>query len=129
MTAAGLSAAATVIYVVVAIKLSPHGDAAAGHGRVEDHAEEIQALADFLAQAQRLQARVDEVPIPVEDHNTWVQTVEDYLRTRLGPGYMVRFSDFSGMTFFGEGTERSQMSRSLQGRARRLHEFISELQR
>jgi hypothetical protein len=88
------------------------------------HREE---LSRFLSEAQSLRARLDEQPLPVADHNDWVGRVDEYLRKNLGPEFEVRFSDFSGMLFYGDGSEKSKMSRSLEGRSRRLHEFIAEL--
>lgn len=90
------------------------------------HAEQ---LANFIVVAQKLRQRLGDNPLPIKDHNDWVARVNEYLRTNLGSAYEVRFSDFSGMTFYGDGSERSKMSQSLEGRSRRLHEFISEISR
>jgi hypothetical protein len=38
-----------------------------------------------------------------------------YLRDNLGPDSEVRFGDFSGMVFYGDGSERSKMSNSIEG--------------
>lgn len=84
-------------------------------------------LGEFLAEAQQLRLRLNGGTVPVADHNAWVDRVNEYLRTNLGKAYEVRFSDFSGMTFYGDSSERSQMSRSLEGRSRRLHEFMAEM--
>jgi hypothetical protein len=97
-------------------------------GSLRNHRHREQ-LATFLTEAQGLRRRLDEVPLPVRNHNEWVDRVGGYLRQNLGKAYEVRFSDFSGMTFYGDGSERSQMSRSIDGRSRRLSEFISELSR
>jgi hypothetical protein len=86
-------------------------------------------LAEFLAEAQKLRGRLNENPLPIQDHDNWVSRVSGYLKQKLGSAYEVRFSDFSGMTFYGDGSERSKMSRSLEGRSRRLNEFISEISR
>jgi hypothetical protein len=72
--------------------------------------------------------RCSENPLPIADHNEWVARVEAYLRASIGDDYAVRFGDFSGMVFFGDGSERARMRQSLEGRSRRLHEFLSELQ-
>lgn len=85
------------------------------------------ALSQFITEAQQLRARADEEPLPVADHNAWVERVSAYLRTHLNRAYDVRFGDFSGMVFYGDGSERSQFLRSLEGRTRRLHEFLQEL--
>jgi hypothetical protein len=97
-----------------------------GSSHKHRHKEQI---ASFLKEAQQLRTRLDEVPVPIGDYNEWVDRVERYLRQNLGKAYEVRFSDFSGMIFYGEGSERSKMSRSIDGRSRRLNEFMSELSR
>jgi hypothetical protein len=97
--------------------------ASAPKERQSPHAEK---MASFIVEAQKLRDRLGETPLPVRDHNEWVERVNQYLKANLGVAYEVRFNDFSGMTFYGNGTDRSAMSRSLEGRSRRLHEFISE---
>jgi hypothetical protein len=67
--------------------------------------------------------------LPIGEHNAWVDRVGEYLRDNLGKAYEARFSDFSGMKFLGDGSDRSRMSRSIEGRSRRLNEFMSELSR
>ena len=84
-------------------------------------------LAEFLIEAQRLRSRLNEDPLPIRDHNAWVERVSGCLRENLTAAHAIRFSDFSGMTFYGDGSARSKMSRSLEGRSRRLHEFLSEM--
>lgn len=94
---------------------------------VQNHQAHKDQLAAFLVEAQQLRNRLNEVPLPIGDHNTWVNRVSQYLKEHFGSAHEVRFSDFSGMTFYGDGSERSEMSKSLDGRSRRLHEFISEM--
>jgi len=87
-------------------------------------------LADFLTEAQQLQKRINEVPLPIKEHNDWVDSVNEYLHKNLSKTYEVRFNDFSGMTFYAVGSlseNQNKMSRSLDGRSRRLNEFMSEL--
>jgi hypothetical protein len=81
-------------------------------------------LGEFLAEAQQLRSHLS-----IAEHNAWVERVNEFLRTNLGKSYEARFSDFSGMTFYSDSSERSQMSRSLDGRCRRLHEFMAEMSR
>jgi len=90
------------------------------------HAEK---LASFLVEAQKIRARLDKNPLPIKEHNDWVEHVNDYLATNLGSAYKVRFSDFSGITLYGNGSDRSKISNSLEARSKRLHEFSSELAR
>ena len=70
-------------------------------------------LSAFLTEAAQLRTRLDEVPLPIGEHNAWVDRVGEYLRDNLGKVYEARFSDFSGMTFYGDGSDRSSMSRSI----------------
>jgi hypothetical protein len=84
-------------------------------------------LAQFLRDAQALRKRVGETPLPIADHNAWVDRMSTYFAEQNAEEYAVRLSDFSGMTFYGDVSERSKMLTSIEGRSRRLHEFISEL--
>ncbi len=115
------SAVCAALFVALAVYLQRQSDPAV---RNRPHRDQ---LASFLTEAQALRARKDEVPLPVEEHNQWVEKVETYLRRQLGTAYSVRFGNFSGMTFHGSGSEKSKYERSLDGRARRLMEFIKEL--
>ncbi len=94
-----------------------------------DQGEHSEKLSGFIKEAQLLRKRLNENPLPIKDHNEWVERVNKYLKENLGSAYEVRFNDFSGMTFYGDNSEKSKMSRSLEGRSRRLHEFISEKSR
>ena len=117
-TVAGLGA---IAFAVFAVYLHVRKEGSSGKHR---HGER---LASFLMEAQHLRARLGEVPLPNQDHNEWVDRVGEYLRQNIGKAYEVRFSDFSGMVFYGDGSEKFKMSRSLDGRSRRLNEFMSEL--
>ena len=86
-------------------------------------------LAQFLREAQALRDRIGETPLPIEEHNAWVDRINAYFAEQGAEEYAVRLSDFSGMTFYGSGSERSRFSMSLDGRSRRLHEFIAEIQK
>jgi len=92
-----------------------------------NHQEHKDHLASLLVEAQQLTNRLNENPLPITDHNAWVDRVNLYLKEHFGAAHEVRFNDFSGMTFYGDGSERSKISRSLDGRSRRLLKFISEL--
>ncbi len=91
--------------------------------------ERSTALARFIREGQQLRTRLNERPLPIQDHNEWVDHTGTYLQDNLGPAYEVRLNDFSGMVFYGDGSERSQMSKSIEGRLRRLHEFLHEINR
>jgi len=83
-------------------------------------------LGQFLKDAESLMKRRDEEPLPFQEHNDWVARVEAYLRSEADSSYAARFSNFSGMTFYVDGTPKSAFDNSLQGRSSRLHEFIRE---
>ena len=84
-------------------------------------------LASLIEGGQKLKGRLNETPLPIQAHNEWVEYAKKYLRSNLGKGYEVRFGDFSGIVFYGNASERSMMERSIDGRLRRLHEFLAEV--
>ena len=86
-------------------------------------------LAGFIQEGQQLRERSKERPLPIQDHNDWVDRMAAYLRSTLGEAYEVRLSDFSGMTFYDSGSGESKFLKSIDGRLRRLHEFIREINR
>ena len=88
---------------------------------------DIAQLSVFIAEGASLRARSGEVPIPVEDHNDWVARMNEYFEQCGKPEYKVRLSDFTGMTFYGDGSDKSQFKKSIDGHVGRLHEFLGEL--
>lgn len=84
-------------------------------------------LSAFVQQGQVLLGRKNESPLPIQDHNEWIERMEKYFKKLRRPEYAVRLSDFSGFTFFGGGSEKSKFANSIDGRLRRLHEFLREL--
>jgi len=84
-------------------------------------------LANFIEEGQSLRRRIGEEPLPVKDHNEWVDRLINYLKANLGKDYIIRLSDFTGFTFYGNSSEKSKYSNSIDGRIKRLHEFISEM--
>ena len=115
-----LSALATVALTVVAIQLHRVNDRGA---RFREFREK---LAAFAGQASSLSARAVEEPLPINSHNEWIASVDAYLRENLDESFVVRFGNFSGMTFYGDGSPKSNYKNSLDGRTRRLHEFIRD---
>ena len=85
-----------------------------------------EALAIFVEKASSLSARASEEPLPITACNEWVSSVEAYLRGNLDASFVARFGNFSGMTFYGDGSPKANYKNSLDGRTRRLHEFIRE---
>lgn len=86
-----------------------------------------QELSAFIEQGQRLMNRKEENPLPIGEHNAWVEEMETYFGKFGRADYVVRLSDFSGLTFYGDGSEKSKYSNALDGRLRRLHEFLREV--
>jgi hypothetical protein len=118
--ATGLSVLGAVTIAVVAIVLQRLNDRSARFRVVRNQ------LSEFIKQAESLLHRQNEMPLPIKDHNDWTAAVEAYLRSTLDQSYVVRFGNFSGMTFFSDGSERATYRNSLDGRVRRLNEFIQE---
>lgn len=84
-------------------------------------------LSQFIAKGQSLRERSNESPLPVEEHNDWVAEMEQYFEEIGKPEYKSRLSDFSGLVFYSDGSDKSKFQKSVDGRVRRLHEFLSEL--
>ena len=117
---AWLSVFATITLTVVAVHLHRVND---GDARFRGFRE---ALAIFVEKASSLSARASEEPLPITACNEWVSSVEAYLRGKLDASFVARFGNFSGMTFYGDGSPKAHYKNSLDGRTRRLHEFIRE---
>ena len=120
LLSAAFSLCGAVVLVFVAIQLHRLND---GSSRFKAHREQ---LAVFMKEAEGLRARSVEEPLPVPAHNEWVSRVEAYLKEQLDASYAARFGNFSGMTFYGDGSQRSEYENSIRGRSTRLHEFIKE---
>jgi hypothetical protein len=85
-----------------------------------------QELATYIREGQALLAPKNESPLPIQAHNDWIEKMEKYLKKQNRSDCAVRLSDFSGLTFFGDRSERSKFVNSVDGRLRRLHEFMRE---
>jgi hypothetical protein len=83
-------------------------------------------LAEFIKTGKTLRARKDENPLPIQSRNEWVAEIEKYFKRRKRPDYVARLNDFSGMVFYGNDSEKSRFENSIDGRLRRLHQFMSE---
>jgi hypothetical protein len=120
LVSVGISAFGAIAFVVVAMYL---------HG-LNDQSKQLrmkrEQLGSFLKDAEALMGRANEDPGPIQAHNDWVAQVERYLTETLDSSYAARFGNFDGMTFY-LSNPNSGLKRSLQGRSRRLHEFIAEL--
>ena len=99
---------------------------AVAENRAKRQVKYAASLAGFIDKGNELRARKEEEPLPIQDHNDWVEDMENYLRQAGKPDRVTRLSDFSGMTFYGDGSDRSKFVNSIDGRIRRLHEFLSE---
>lgn len=88
---------------------------------------EANRISVFIEEGQELMKRREENPLPIEEHNAWAERMETYFRKLGRQDYAIRVSDFSGLTFYSDGSEKSKYSRAIDGRLRRLHEFLHEL--
>ena len=99
------------------------------HG-VNDRSKKMRAqreqLGRFLKEAETISKQANDDPPPIESHNSWVARVESYLADALDSSYAARFGNFHGMTFYALNPN-SGLKQSLDGRSRRLHEFIAEI--
>ena len=117
---AGLSFGGAAVLAFVAVQLQRLNDRSSRHRKIRE------ALAAFVKQAEVLHSRSTEDPLPYQDHNAWLAAVETYLGETLDASYLVRLSNFSGMTFGSDGSHKSTYQNNLKGRMRRLLEFTSE---
>ncbi len=99
---------------------------AISHNREKVQFKYATKLAEFIDSGNVLRLKIDEDPLPIEEHNDWIAEIETYLRKSRKPHCVTRLSDFSGMTFYGDGSDRSKFRNSIDGRVRRLHEFIRD---
>jgi hypothetical protein len=117
---AALSFGGAVVLTFVAVQLH----------RLNDRTSRFKAyrerLGGFIKEAEVLLARSAEEPLPIQEYTEWAARVENYLTECLDASYGVRFGNFSGMTFYGDGSEKSTYENSISGRSTRLHQFITE---
>ena len=64
-------------------------------------------ITSFVAEGHQLLSRLDDIKSTTEEINIWLSNVEKYLRLNLDASFASRFNDFSGMVFYGDGTEKS----------------------
>ena len=88
----------------------------------------IDRISCFIEDGQTIRRLADKEPLPIDKHNEWVSLVHEYFDDQKQRGYSVRFNDFSGLVFYGNGSEKSKLLNSIEGRITRLAEFVSELQ-
>ena len=118
---AAISTGAAFVLAVMAVYLQGLNDRSKRTRQIRE------AIGEYLKQAEKLNERANENPLPIAEHNTWVSTVESYLTTHLDSSYAARFGNFHGMTFYITSNPNSELRKSLDGRSRRLHEFLAEL--
>ena len=118
--AAGLSFVGAAVMTFIAVQLQRINDRSARFLKVRE------GLAAEVERATSLLKRQSESPLPIKEHNDWIAEVESWLQSNLDRSYVVRFSNFSGMTFYSDGSERATFRNSLDGRVHRLNEFIQE---
>ena len=89
----------------------------------------IDAVAFFLTEGEALLGRLhkDDTHQLEPAVEKWINGTISFLRTNLNEGYVARLNNFSGMTFLGDGSPKSTLRNKIDGRLRRLNEFIAEL--
>jgi|GEM_PF-3002155 len=119
--AALISGMAAVVMVVLAVFLHKIDN---NNSQLLTHREKITS---FVAEGHQLVSRLDEEKLPIEEINNWASNVENYLRLKLDESFASRFNDFSGMVFYGNGSEKSKHKNAIDGHLRRLNQFLAEL--
>lgn len=117
---ASVSVLSAIVLCMVAFHLHGLNDQSKRHHALREK------IGSFLKEAEALAARANEDAAPIDAHNEWVARVEHYLTETLDSSYAVRFGNFNGMTFY-VSNPNPDLKRSIEGRSRRLHEFITEL--
>ena len=85
-------------------------------------------LGAFLKEAESLAGLIrtsgtDPSAAKVDD---WVLRTEAFLQTEMDSSYVARFHNFSGLTFYSDGSAAAALRNRIEGGSRRLHEFIAE---
>jgi hypothetical protein len=91
-----------------------------------DEASLADELGKFLEEGQALMARAQDhdQPLPTEEANDWGQRLEEFVRERMGVAKAAVLTNFSGMTFFSNGSDRANLRNGIDGRLRRIVQFI-----
>jgi uncharacterized membrane protein YraQ (UPF0718 family) len=119
---------ATIISGIAAVVLAL---LAAFLHRINDQSSRLlihrEKISSFIAEGHALAKKSNEKLLPIKETNIWVSDVENYLRLKLDQSFVSRFNDFSGMVFYGDGSEKSNYKTAIDGRLRRLNQFLAEL--
>jgi len=116
---AGLSVMGAGALAAVAVYLHRLDDRSARQRRLRED------LAAYIDDLHPIRERSGNLEPPQSEYAEWVERVSQYLATHLDASYVTRFGDFTGMTFY-TSSPNSGLKRDLEGRAKRLHEFIVE---
>ncbi len=57
-------------------------------------------LAEFILEGENIKGRLMEIPLPVKEHNEWVEKMNSYFDENDAKPYKVRLSNFSGLVFY-----------------------------
>src|SRR5436309_1789967 len=76
-----VSGLGAIVFAFLAIYLHQSTDSSVAHASHRDQ------LSHYLQEAQKLRSRLGEQPLPVADHNAWVERASEYLRENLGPSF------------------------------------------
>lgn len=120
--ATALSAVGAGVLAIVAVVLQKIND------RTERFRSVRERLTDLLKQSEALLARCDENPLPVSELNDWIDRATAEVEALLDGSYAARFNNFTGYVFYGDGSQKSKYRNAIDGRMRRLMEFLKEMQ-
>lgn len=120
--ATALSALGAVLFAIVSVVLHKANDRSARFQKVRER------LTDLLKQAEALIARKSEEPLPIAEVNDWIDRATKEVETLLDASYAARLNNFTGYVFYTDGSEKSKYRNAIDGRMRRLMEFLKELQ-
>lgn len=87
----------------------------------------ISKIDSFIQEGQELATRAKTGNLPIEDHNIWVDRMNDYFRGSDAPEFETRLNNSSGLVSYGDGSKKSRLLNSIDRRTRRLMEFLKEL--
>lgn len=121
MFSSSLSAFGAVATVLIAVSLHWLGDKDRRYRALRA------SLGDHLQNCSALLNENQLGSPPTEKANQWIAQVSDFIAKNMDQSYVARFHNFSGITFYSDGSERSNVRNALQGRAQRLQEFLQEL--
>lgn len=110
-----------------AISLAVLGATEIARRRLPANSVKKSKIDSFIHEGQELRGLATKSPLPIEKHIAWVDSMNKYFVESNAAELKTRLNDFSGLTFYGDVSEKSKYLRSIDGRIRRLMEFMQEI--